>query len=134
VQPHWLTGGRFWYCEETGGQAAIRLFDAVRDTLAPAFDQAKHAAALSSNVTLAPRLQGHLLLVHGDVDENVDPAETMRLVEGVIKANRDFNMLLVPNRFHSEGGNPYLIHRRWDYFVRYLLGVTPPHDFAFPFA
>lgn len=88
--------------------------------------------AEQSNVTLAPRLEGHLLLVHGDVDDNVHPAETMRLVDALIKANRDFDMLLVPNRFHGEGGNPYLIRRRWDYFVRYLLDVTPPHDFAIP--
>lgn len=85
--------------------------------------------AEQSNVTLAPRLQGHLLLIHGDIDDNVHPAETMRLVDALIKANRDFDMLLVPNRYHGDGGNPYLIRRQWDYFVRYLLGVTPPHDF-----
>lgn len=86
--------------------------------------------AEQSNVTLAPRLQGRLLLVHGDVDDNVHPAETMRLVDALINANRDFDMLLVPNRYHGEGGNPYLVRRRWDYFVRYLLNVTPPHDFS----
>jgi dipeptidyl-peptidase 4 len=82
-----------------------------------------------SNVTMAGRLQGHLLLEHGDVDENVHPAETMRFVDALIKANKNFDMLFVPNMFHGEGGNPYLIRRRWDYFVQYLLGVTPPAGF-----
>jgi hypothetical protein len=39
-------------------------------------------------------------------------------------------MLFVPNMYHGEGGNPYLVRRRWDYFVQYLLGVTPPSNFA----
>jgi dipeptidyl aminopeptidase/acylaminoacyl peptidase len=90
--------------------------------------------AAQSNVTLAPRLQGHLLLEHGDVDENVHPVETMRLVDALIKANKNFDMLFVPNMFHGEGGNPYLARRRWDYFVQYLLGVTPPANFAIPAA
>ena len=79
-----------------------------------------------SNVILAKQLQGHLLLVHGDVDDNVNPVETMRLVDALIKANKDFDMLFVPNMFHGEGRNFYVVRRRWDYFVRHLLGVTPP--------
>ncbi|MGH9354209.1 MAG: DPP IV N-terminal domain-containing protein [Terriglobia bacterium] len=79
-----------------------------------------------SNVTWAKNLKGHLLLVHGDVDNNVNPVETMRLVNALIKANKNFDMLFVPNMFHGEGGNPYLIRRRWDYFVQYLMGVAPP--------
>jgi dipeptidyl-peptidase-4 len=82
-----------------------------------------------SNMTMANRLEGHLLLVHGDVDHNVHPVETMRFVDALIKANKNFDMLLVPNMFHGEGRNPYLIRRRWDYFVEHLLGVTPPKDF-----
>ena len=42
----------------------------------------------------------------------------------------NFDQLIVPNMYHGESGNPYLIRRRWDYFVQYLLGVTPPADFA----
>jgi dipeptidyl aminopeptidase/acylaminoacyl peptidase len=85
--------------------------------------------AAQSNVTLAGKLEGHLLLVHGDVDDNVHPAETMRLVDALIHANKNFDMLFVPNMSHGEGGNLYLVRRRWDYFVRYLLGVTPPENF-----
>lgn len=86
--------------------------------------------ALQSNVTLAGNLQGHLLLVHGDVDDNVNPVETMRFADALMKANKNFDMLLVPNMYHGEGRNPYLIRRRWDYFVEHLLDVTPPGDFA----
>jgi dipeptidyl aminopeptidase/acylaminoacyl peptidase len=82
-----------------------------------------------SNATLASRLEGHLLLVHGDVDDNVNPVETIRFADALMKANKNFDMLIVPNMFHGEAGNPYLIRRRWDYFVRYLLGVVPPEGF-----
>ncbi len=85
-----------------------------------------------SNVTMAARLQGHLLLEHGDIDDNVNPVETMRFADALMKANKDFDMLFVPNMAHGEGTNLYLVRRRWDYFVRYLLGVTPPKDFAIP--
>jgi dipeptidyl-peptidase-4 len=81
-----------------------------------------------SNVTMADHLQGHLLLEHGDIDDNVHPVETMRFVDALIKANKTFDMLLVPNMYHGES-NGYLARRRWDYFVQYLLGVTPPTNF-----
>ena len=86
--------------------------------------------AEQSNVTLADRLKGHLLLEHGDIDENVHVVETLRFADALIKANKNFDMLIVPNMYHGEGGNPYLIRRRWDYFVQYLLGITPPADFT----
>ncbi len=81
-----------------------------------------------SNVTMAGRLDGHLLIVHGDVDDNVHPAGTMRFVDALIKANKSFDMLLVPNMPHGERID-YLARRRWDYFVEHLLNVTPPHNF-----
>ena len=84
-----------------------------------------------SNVTMAERLQGHLLLEHGDIDDNVHPVETMRFADALMKANKNFDMLLVPNMYHGESGEhrEYLIRRRWDYFVQHLLGVTPPENF-----
>ncbi|HEY6336960.1 MAG TPA: DPP IV N-terminal domain-containing protein [Candidatus Sulfotelmatobacter sp.] len=87
--------------------------------------------AAQSNVTMAGRLQGHLLLEHGDIDDNVHPVETMRFVDALMKANKNFDMLFVPNMFHGESGEHalYLARRRWDYFVQYLLGITPPADF-----
>jgi dipeptidyl-peptidase-4 len=85
--------------------------------------------AAQSNVTMAGRLQGHLLIEHGDIDDNVHVVETMRFADALIKANKDFDMLIVPNMYHGEGGNLYLVRRRWDYFVRYLAGGTPPAGF-----
>jgi dipeptidyl aminopeptidase/acylaminoacyl peptidase len=84
-----------------------------------------------SNVTMADRLQGHLLLEHGDIDDNVHPVGTMRFVDALMKANKNFDMLLVPNMYHGESGDHalYLVRRRWDYFVEHLLGVTPPANF-----
>jgi dipeptidyl-peptidase 4 len=84
-----------------------------------------------SNVSMAGHLQGHLLLEHGDIDDNVHPVETMRLADALMTANKSFDMLIVPNMYHGESGVHalYLARRRWDYFVQYLLGVTPPANF-----
>ncbi|MGA8270907.1 MAG: DPP IV N-terminal domain-containing protein, partial [Candidatus Sulfotelmatobacter sp.] len=87
--------------------------------------------AAQSNVTMAGRLEGHLLIEHGDIDDNVHPVETIRFVDALMKANKNFDMLFVPNMYHGESGEHalYLVRRRWDYFVQYLLGVTPPVNF-----
>lgn len=88
--------------------------------------------AAQSNVTLASHLEGHLLLIHGDVDDNVHPVEMMRMVNALIRDGKDFDMLFVPNMAHAEGTHVYVTKRRWNYFVRYLLGVRPPHNFVVP--
>jgi dipeptidyl aminopeptidase/acylaminoacyl peptidase len=85
-----------------------------------------------SNVTLTPRLEGKLLLMHGELDDNVHPSSTMQLVDALIKANKDFDLLIMPGENHGAGGNRYFIRRRWDYFVRHLLGVEPPKNFQLP--
>jgi dipeptidyl aminopeptidase/acylaminoacyl peptidase len=81
-----------------------------------------------SNVTMAKNLKGHLLIEHGDIDDNVHPVETMRFADALMKANKSFDMLFVPNMYHGEN-SVYLARRRWDYFVQYLLGATPPVNF-----
>ena len=73
--------------------------------------------------------EGPFALEHGDIDDNVHVVETMRFADALMKANKNFDMLIVPNMYHGEGGNPYLVRRRWDYFVQGLLGVAPPADF-----
>ncbi|WP_428659437.1 DPP IV N-terminal domain-containing protein [Runella sp.] len=78
-----------------------------------------------SNVTHAEKLRGKLLLILGEVDDNVDPASTMQLVNALIKANKDFDFLMVPNMAHSTGGE-YGERKRRDFFVRHLLNVEPP--------
>jgi len=65
--------------------------------------------------------------MHGDMDDNVHPAMTIQVVDELIKANRDFDMLIVPNRNHGLN-EPYIIRRRWDYFVRHLMGAEPPQN------
>jgi dipeptidyl aminopeptidase/acylaminoacyl peptidase len=79
-----------------------------------------------SNVTLASRLEGKLLLAHGDVDENVPVSATLQLVNALIDANKDFELLVLPNQTHNLGRHAYFQRRRWDFFVRHLLGVEPP--------
>lgn len=78
-----------------------------------------------SNVTNAHRLTGKLLLIVGELDRNVDPASTMQVVDALIKADRDFEMLVVPGGGHGIAESPYGTRRRRDFFVRHLLGVEP---------
>jgi dipeptidyl aminopeptidase/acylaminoacyl peptidase len=84
--------------------------------------------ATSANKTMAKNLRGHLLLMHGDMDDNVHPANTIQVVDELIKANRTFDLIVAPNRAHGLN-EPYFIRRRWDYFVQHLLGQTPPDNY-----
>ena len=78
-----------------------------------------------SNVTQAHKLQGKLLLTVGELDKNVDPASTMQVVDALIKADKDFDLIVVPGRGHGVGEIPYTSRRRMDFFVRHLLDVEP---------
>jgi dipeptidyl aminopeptidase/acylaminoacyl peptidase len=79
----------------------------------------------SSNVDNAWRLQGKVLLVVGEMDHNVDPSSTMQVVSQLIKHNKDFDLLVVPGMDHGSGG-AFGEHKRYDFFTRNLLAVTPP--------
>jgi dipeptidyl aminopeptidase/acylaminoacyl peptidase len=79
-----------------------------------------------SNVTNASKLQGKLLLTVGELDRNVDPASTMQVVNALIKADKDFELLIVPGAGHGAGETPYAKRKRMDFFVRHLLGIDPP--------
>ena len=83
-----------------------------------------------ANQTVAGDLKGHLLLAHGTMDNNVPPYNTLLVVDALIKANKDFDLLLLPNQAHGYGteGN-YMMRRRWDYFVKWLLGAEPPKEY-----
>jgi dipeptidyl aminopeptidase/acylaminoacyl peptidase len=89
---------------------------------------AQNASAYLSaaNSTLAGNLKGKLLLIHGDLDENVSPTLTLKLVDALVKANKDFDLLILPNEGHGASLSPYALRRKWDYFVRNLLGAEPP--------
>jgi len=80
----------------------------------------------SSNVDNAWRLKGRLLLINGEMDNNVDPASTEQLVNALIKANKDFEYVFVPGAKHISNGGVYGSRKRRDFFVKYLLGVEPP--------
>ena len=83
-----------------------------------------------ANQATAKDLKGHLLLAHGTMDDNVPPANTLLVVDALIKANKDFDLLMIPNARHGYGeAAQYMTRRRWDYFVRYLAGATPPHEY-----
>ena len=85
-----------------------------------------------ANQNLAKNLKGRLLLVHGTMDDNVPPYNTLLVVSELVKANRDFDLLLLPNRAHGYGpDSQYAMRRRWDYFVRNLLGAEPPPAYEF---
>jgi dipeptidyl aminopeptidase/acylaminoacyl peptidase len=81
--------------------------------------------AASSNVDDAHKLQGNLLLIAGELDRNVDPASTMQVVDALIRANKDFELLIVPGTGHGAGGSRYGRRRQMDFFVRHLLGMEP---------
>ncbi|HEY7234454.1 MAG TPA: DPP IV N-terminal domain-containing protein [Gemmatimonadaceae bacterium] len=81
--------------------------------------------AASSNVDNAYRLQGHLLLVVGEMDMNVDPSSTFQVVNALIKAGKMFDLLVIPGAGHTNGG-PYGERKRNDFFVHHLMGVEPP--------
>lgn len=84
--------------------------------------------AANSNVTHAHRLQGKLLLVVGELDTNVDPASTMQVVNALVKADKDFDLLVVPGAGHGAAETPYGVRRRADFLVRSLLRVEPRHE------
>jgi dipeptidyl-peptidase 4 len=83
-----------------------------------------------ANQNFAGNLKGHLLLAHGTMDDNVPMNNTLMVVDALIKANKDFDLLLIPNAAHGYGqATPYMTRKRWDYFVRYLQGGTPPAQY-----
>jgi hypothetical protein len=82
--------------------------------------------AASSNVDNAHRLKGQLLLIVGEMDANVDPASTMQVVNALIKADKVFDLLVIPGAGHGMGG-AYGERKMFDFFVRHLQGGTPPN-------
>ena len=83
-----------------------------------------------ANQTLAKNLKGKLLLAHGTMDNNVPPNNTLLVVDALIKANKDFDLLMLPNEPHGYGNESnYMTRRRWDYFVKNLLGAEPPKEY-----
>jgi dipeptidyl aminopeptidase/acylaminoacyl peptidase len=85
-----------------------------------------------ANQNYAKNLKGKLMLAHGMMDDNVPPYNTMLVVEALEKANKDFDLVIFPNSTHGYGTySPYMMRRRWDYFVKNLLGAEPPKEYQF---
>jgi dipeptidyl aminopeptidase/acylaminoacyl peptidase len=83
-----------------------------------------------ANQNYAKNLKGKLMLAHGLMDNNVPPSNTMLVVDALIKANKSFDLVVFPNSPHGYGPfAPYMMRRRWDYFVRNLLNAEPPKDY-----
>jgi dipeptidyl-peptidase 4 len=82
-----------------------------------------------ANQSHAKSLKGKLLLAHGTMDTNVPPYSTLLVVDELIKANKDFDLIMFPNRGHGFGSEPYMVRRRWDYFVKHLMGAAPPDHY-----
>ena len=84
-----------------------------------------------ANQLLAENLQGKLLLAHGMMDDNVPPSNTLLMVQALIDADKDFDLVIFPNAKHGFGNNRYFMKKRWNYFVEHLQKVAPPEDFYF---
>jgi dipeptidyl aminopeptidase/acylaminoacyl peptidase len=85
---------------------------------------------VQANQLYAENLKGKLMLAHGGMDDNVPPYNTYLLVDALIKANKDFDLLILPNARHGFGSDSfYMTRKRWDYFVTNLQGKTPPKEF-----
>ncbi|MFH1572382.1 MAG: DPP IV N-terminal domain-containing protein, partial [Acidobacteriota bacterium] len=82
-----------------------------------------------ANQNLAKNSKGKLLIAHGTMDGNVPPNSTLLLVNELIANNKDFDLIMFPNRRHGFGNEPYMMRRRWDYFVKHLLGAEPPKEY-----
>jgi dipeptidyl aminopeptidase/acylaminoacyl peptidase len=81
------------------------------------------------NAAHAGNLKGKLFLIHGMMDDNVPPQSTLLVVDALVKANKDFDLLLLPHARHGFGKDGYYVmRRRWDYFVEHLLGARPPKE------
>ncbi len=84
-----------------------------------------------ANQLLADQLEGKLLLAHGMLDTNVHPSSTLLVVDALIEADKDFDLVVLPNASHGFGNGRYFMKRRWDYFVEHLRGLQPPATFRF---
>jgi len=85
---------------------------------------------VQANQLYAENLKGKLLLAHGGMDDNVPPYNTNLVVDALIKANKDFDLIIFPNARHGFGADSfYMTRRRWDYFVKHLKGLAPPKEY-----
>nr|MBA2500231.1 S9 family peptidase [Chitinophagaceae bacterium] len=86
-----------------------------------------------ANQNYTANLKGKLMLAHGGMDNNVPPYNTYLVVDALVKANKDFDLVIFPNARHGFGEDSfYMMRKRWDYFVKHLIGAEPPKEFSPP--
>lgn len=108
--------------EDDWGERYIGLLTATAD--------GKDNYEAQANQIYAKNLKGKLLLAHGNMDNNVPPYNTWLVVDALTKANKDYDLIIFPNARHGYGGDSfYMMRRRWDYFVKNLLGANPPKEY-----
>lgn len=119
--------------EDDWGEKWHGLLVKTRDTLTEinvATDQDNYDK--QANQLWAENLKGKLLLAHGMLDDNVPPTNTFLVADALMKANKEFDMLMLPNARHGYGDlSRYFMKKRWNYFIEHLQGRTPIHDFEF---
>lgn len=109
--------------EDDWGERYIGLLKPTADGKSSNYDE-------QANENFAKNLKGKLMLAHGMLDDNVPPYNTLLVVEALEKANKDFDLVIFPNSRHGYGEySLYMTRRRWDYFVRNLLGGTSPAEY-----
>ena len=84
-----------------------------------------------ANQLLAKNLEGKLLLAHGMMDDNVPPSNTLLMVQALIEAEKDFDLVIFPEAKHGFGNSRYFMKKRWNYFVKHLHNIEPPENFYF---
>jgi dipeptidyl-peptidase 4 len=83
-----------------------------------------------ANQLYAKNLKGKLMIAHGNMDDNVPPSNSYLVVDALIKANKDFDLVVFPNARHGYGADSYyMMRKRWDYFVQHLMGAMPPKEY-----
>ncbi len=108
--------------EDDWGERYIGLLTKGADGKSNYTDQA--------NQNFAKNLKGKLLIAHGAMDDNVPPSNSYLVVDALVKANKDFDLIIFPNDRHGYGADSlYMMRRRWDYFVKNLMGAEPPKEY-----
>jgi dipeptidyl-peptidase-4 len=117
-----------WWGETHNGVAEVVKKESKNGTVKDSTDKKKETdikfkAEVEKNQDLAKNLKGHLLLVTGDIDDNVHPGNTLRVVDALIKANKRFDFMMLPGQRHGYGTDvPYFDRMMWYYFAEHLLG------------
>ena len=122
--------------EDDWGEKWHGLLETYNETISGSSDTEEQSGPRTNydsqaNQLLAENLTGKLLLAHGLLDDNVPPSNTLLLVQALIEAEKDFDLLLLPEARHGFGNSRYFMRKRWNYFVEHLQGVEPPSQFQF---